>query len=314
VSDQPSGARLFVFGFGYSARAAVSRMRQLLSDVWGTTRDPEKFGAMEALDVTPLLFGPAPVPSGSAAAHPISAAVAEADHILVSIAPSESGDPVLASFRSELAACRPKSLVYLSTVGVYGDHAGAWVDETSECRPVSRRSRQRVDAEAAWRAFAAETGVPVAIIRLAGIYGPGRGPFEKIRRGTARRVIKAGQVFNRIHVDDIAATVEAAFIRRADGIFNGADDEPAPPQDVLAYAATLLGVPPPPEVEFADADLSPMARTFYGENKRVRNDKIKRELGIALRYPTYREGLQAVLRAEAYALGQSGSKASTSSE
>ena len=147
---------------------------------------------------------------------------------------------MLRHFRADLAAAKPKSIVYLSTVGVYGDHDGAWVDETSECRPVSKRSKERVVAEQGWRAFSDETGVPVAIIRLAGIYGPGRGPFEKIRRGTARRIIKPGQVFNRIHVDDIAQIVEAAFERRADGIFNGSDDEPAPPQDVLAYAAELL--------------------------------------------------------------------------
>jgi nucleoside-diphosphate-sugar epimerase len=179
-------------------------------------------------------------------------------------------------------------------VGVYGDHDGAWVDEDTPCRPVSKRSRQRVEAELAWRRFAADTGVPVAVIRLSGIYGPGRGPFEKIRRGTARRIIKPGQVFNRIHVDDIAAIVEAAFLRRADGLFNGTDDEPAPPGDVLAYAAELLGVPPPPEVPYESAELSPMARSFYGENKRVRNDKIKRELGVELRYSTFREGLRAV--------------------
>ena len=150
------------------------------------------------------------------------------------------GDPVLRHFRRSSTAAKPKSLVYLSTVGVYGDHDGAWVDETSECRPVSKRSKERVAAENAWRVFSDETGVPVAIIRLAGIYGPGRGPFEKIRRGTARRIIKPGQVFNRIHVDDIAQIVEAAFERRANGIFNGTDDEPAPPQDVLTYAAELL--------------------------------------------------------------------------
>ena len=153
-------------------------------------------------------------------------------------------------------------------------------------------------AEAAWRLFAEETGVPVAIIRLAGIYGPGRGPFEKIRHGTARRIIKPGQVFNRIHVDDIAAIVEAAFAHQADGIFNAADDEPAPPEDVLAYAAKLLGLAPPPEVAFKTAELSPMARSFSGESKRVRNDRIKRELGVRLAWPTFRQGLAATLQAE----------------
>jgi nucleoside-diphosphate-sugar epimerase len=153
-------------------------------------------------------------------------------------------------------------------------------------------------AESAWRSFARQTGTPVAIVRLAGIYGPGRGPFEKIRRGTARRIVKPGQIFNRIHVEDIAAIVAAAFDGRADGIFNGADDEPAPPEEVLTHAARLLGVPAPPEIPFEEAGLSPMARSFYGEPKRVRNEKIKRELGIRLAFPTYREGLAAILAAE----------------
>jgi nucleoside-diphosphate-sugar epimerase len=300
--------RLFVFGLGYSARAAVAHMGPRLEAVWGTTRDPGKFAEIERLGVTPLLLGEAvpglmvPLPSRATeeepAEHTLPAALASSDHILVSIAPDETGDPVLNHHRTDLAALKPRSVVYLSTVGVYGDHHGAWVDEASECRPVSRRSRQRVEAEMAWRAFSDATGVPVAILRLSGIYGPGRGPFEKIRRGTARRVIKPDQVFNRIHADDIAAIVEAAFLQRGNGIFNGTDDEPAPPQDVLAYAAELLGVPAPPEVAFEDAEFTPMARTFYGENKRVRNERIKRDLGVQLLHPTYREGLAAVLRAE----------------
>jgi nucleoside-diphosphate-sugar epimerase len=243
---------------------------------------------------------PNPSPQGGGERHTaafenVSAALAEADHVLVSIAPDASRDPVLTHFRNDLAGLKPKAVVYLSTVGVYGDHGGAWVDERSECRPVSARSRARVEAEAAWRLFAHETGVPVAIVRLAGIYGPGRGPFEKVRDGTAQRIVKPGQVFNRIHVDDVAVIVESALLRRVDGIFNGADDEPAPPQDVLGYAAELLGLPPPPEVEFETAELSAMARSFYGENKRVRNEKIKRELGVRLAYATYREGLRAIL-------------------
>jgi nucleoside-diphosphate-sugar epimerase len=299
--------RLFVFGFGYSARAIVKRMRPRLDAVWGTTRDFSKTSDMGALGVVPFLFdgdrletrpSPSPSPSPQGGGE-LAEALAQADQLLVSIAPGEAGDPVLAHFRNDLAALEPKALVYLSTVGVYGDHGGAWVDEASECRPVSKRSRQRLQAEQAWRLFSEETGVPVAIVRLAGIYGPGRGPFEKIRKGTARRIVKPGQVFNRIHVDDIAAIVEVAFARRAAGVFNGADDEPAPPQDVLAYAAELLGLRPPPDVAFEEAELSPMARSFYGENKRVRNARIKDELGVRLSYPTYREGLAATLRAEA---------------
>lgn len=291
--------RLFIFGFGYSARAVVARMRPRLEAVWGTTRDAGKLAEIEALGMTPVLFD-----SASSQVPPpftreeLAAALAQSDHVLISIAPDQAGDPVLNHYRAELAALKPKALVYLSTVGVYGDHDGAWVDEASDCRPVSKRSRQRLAAEAAWRLFAAETGVPVAIVRLAGIYGPGRGPFEKIRRGTARRIIKPGQVFNRIHADDIGRIVEAALLKRADGIFNGADDEPAPPQDVLAHAAELLGAPLPPEIAFETAELSPMARSFYCENKRVDNKAIKDELEVMLAYPTYREGLRAVLAAE----------------
>jgi nucleoside-diphosphate-sugar epimerase len=284
--------KLFCFGFGYSARAVAARLRPRLDGVWGTTREADGLDGIVVRGVRPVLFhGSQPEPA-------VSRALAKADHVLVSVPPGEAGDPVLNHHRSDLASAKLRSLVYLSTVGVYGDHGGAWVDETSECRPVSQRSQRRLATEEAWRDFSGETGVPVAIIRLAGIYGPGRGPFEKVRRGTARRIIKPGQVFNRIHVDDIAAIVEAAFDRRADGILNGVDDAPAPPEDVLAYAAELLGEPPPPEVRFEDAEMSPMARSFYGENKRVRNDGIKRELGVELRYPSYRQGLRAVLEAE----------------
>lgn len=315
-----SREKLFVFGFGYSARAVVGRMRSRLGAAWGTTRDAEKISETESAGATALHFDsgrprrplPSPPPQGGRESRlpsplwggdgggvdPIHQAVAQADLVLISIAPDENGDPVLRHFRDDLAAAKPKSLVYLSTVGVYGDHSGAWVDETSECRPVSARSKERLAAEAAWREFSDETGVSVAIIRLAGIYGPGRGPFEKIRRGTARRIIKPGQVFNRIYVDDVAQIVEAVFQRRAAGTFNGVDDEPAPPEDILAHAAELLGLPPPPEVAFEDADLTPMARSFYGESKRVRNDKIKQELGVRLLHPSYREGLAAILKAE----------------
>ena len=290
--------RLFVFGLGYSARAVIARLQPTLEAVWGTTRDPGKLAEIEQLGVKPLLFHGSTADSAPLAGKELPAALSRADHLLVSIAPDEHGDPVLNHFRQELAARQPKSIVYLSTIGVYGDHNGAWVDEASECRPVSERSRQRVNSEGQWQSFSAETGVPVAIIRLAGIYGPGRGSFQKIRRGSARRIVKPGQVFNRIHVDDIAAIVESAFIQRANGAFNGTDDEPAPPQDVLSFAADLLGVPPPPELAFEEAEMTAMARTFYGENKRVRNDRIKRELGVRLTYPTYREGLPAVLAAE----------------
>jgi len=284
--------RLFIFGCGYSARAIVERLRPRIDRVWGTTREPVKAAALGSLGVVPIPF------DGRSRSNSVSDALPAAQYALVSIPPHDEGDPVLTHHRAELAALKPRALVYLSTIGVYGDHGGAWVDEASECRPVSRRSVQRLKTEAAWRLFAEETGVPVAILRLAGIYGPGRGPFEKIRCGAARRILKPGQFFNRIHVDDIAAIAEAAFHRRADGIFNCADNEPAPPQDVIAHAAELLGVPTPPTVAFEAAKLTPMARSFYGENKRVRNDKIKQVLDVRLAYPTYREGLAAIRASE----------------
>lgn len=291
--------RLFVFGFGYSARAVVERMRAGIETTWGTTRDSRRWADLTTLGVRPLMFNSAS-PAGTLDDNEQSmkAALAASDHVLVSIPPGVTGDPVLQCFGGSLAALKPRSLIYLSTIGVYGDHGGAWVDEETPCRPVSDRSRQRVAAESAWRQFGQASGVPVAIIRLAGIYGPGRGPFEKIRRGTARRIVKPGQVFNRIHVDDIAAIVEAAFDHRASGVFNATDDEPAPPQDVLAYAAKLLDIAAPPEIAYSDADMTPMARSFYAENKRVRNERMKRDLGVRLGYPTYREGLAAVLAAE----------------
>ena len=284
--------KLLCFGLGFSARASVERLRTRLERVWGTTRQDAAPRRPAPSGVTMIAFG------GATRSRAAAEALAEADYVLVSIPPGDDGDPVLNHFRDDLAARAPSSVVYLSTVGVYGDHGGAWVDETSACRPVSKRSLLRLAAEQAWERFSAEAGVPVAIIRLAGIYGPGRGPFQKVRSGSARRIIKPGQVFNRIHVDDIAAIVAAAFDKHVGGVFNGVDDAPAPPQDVIAYAAELLGLPPPPEIAFEDADLSPMARSFYGESKRVRNDKIKRDLGVELAYPTYREGLQAVRDAE----------------
>ena len=184
---------------------------------------------------------------------------------------------------------------YLSTIGVYGDLEGGWADEDTPAVPDTERGAARIEAEAAWTAFCRERGLPLDIFRLAGIYGPGRNPLDRIRRGEARRIVKPGQVFNRIHVDDIAQTVAAAIFqeRQEPGtrLFNLADDEPAPPQDVILYAAELIGAPPPPEIPFESAALSPMARSFYAGNKRIRNDKIKRELGVALKYPTYREGL-----------------------
>ena len=213
------------------------------------------------------------------------------------MAPGESGEPVLAAFGDALAAGRRlRSVVYLSTVGVYGDRDGGWVDEQTPVAPASERSRRRLAAEQAWHQFGARHGVAVAVFRLAGIYGPGQNALVALARGKARRIIKPGQIFNRIHVGDIAQAIDAVFARCASGVFNVTDDEPAPPADPILFAAKLLGREPPPEIPFDEAapSMSPMALSFWQECRRVRNDKLKRELGVTLRYPNYREGLKAL--------------------
>ncbi len=279
---------LLSFGHGYSAKALAKLFLTQGWTVTGTTRSEDKLDAMRTSGVTPLIW-----PGGV-----VSEPLAQASHLLISTGPSEDGDPVLATLRSELAKAAPnlKWVGYLSTTGVYGDHQGGWVDENTPLTPSTRRGRLRVDAEAAWEALAAETGMPLHIFRLAGIYGPGRGPFAKVRNGTARRIIKKDQVFSRIHVDDIAQVL-AASIRhpRAGAIYNLCDDNPAPPEDVIEYAAKLLDAPVPPALEFETAEMSPMARSFYAESKRVSNRRIKEELGVALTYPDFRSGLAALL-------------------
>lgn len=253
--------------------------------IWGTTRSQDKAEALSKQGITPLIWG----------SPEVATALDQASHVLTSVAPTASGDPVLNLYGDHLAA-RARGLAwvgYLSTTGVYGDHRGGWVDETTPLTPGTRRGQWRVAAETAWQGIPA---LPLHIFRLAGIYGPGRGPFEKVRTGTARRIIKPDQVFSRIHVDDIAAILAASIARpRAGGIYNLCDDDPAPPQDVIAYAATLLGLPLPPMVDFDTAEMTPMARSFYAESKRVRNDLIKSELGVTLTYPDYHSGLAALL-------------------
>ena len=218
-----------------------------------------------------------------------------ASHLLTSVAPDGQGDPVLRDLSDEIAGQSFDWVGYLSTTGVYGDRGGDWVDETSALRPATERGRRRVAAEAAWTAL----GLPLHIFRLAGIYGPGRGPFAKVRAGTARRITKPGQVFSRIHVDDIAQVLLASIMRPDPGaIYNVCDDDPAPPEEVIAEAARLLGLPLPPEEDFATADMTPMARSFYAESKKVRNNRIKEDLGVTLRFADYRSGLRALLSHE----------------
>ncbi len=222
----------------------------------------------------------------------------QATHLLTSIAPGEAGDPVLAALADKIAGAPNLRWVgYLSTTAVYGDHQGGWVDETTPLNPATKRGYWRVAAERAWQEFAEKQSLSLHIFRLAGIYGPGRGPFAKLRAGTARRIVKPGQVFSRIHVEDIARTLAASMNAPNPGaIYNVCDDDPAPPQDVLGFAAELLGLPVPPEEDWESAQMSPMARSFYAESKRVRNDRIKRELGVKLKYPDYRTGLRAMTR------------------
>jgi len=282
---------LLSIGHGYSAAALARRLIPMGWRVLGTTRAAATAERLRGEGVEPLLW-PLQDPE---------AALAAADHLLTSVAPDADGDPALAALGPLIAARAPglRWAGYLSTVGVYGDRGGDWVDEDAPLATATARGRARIAAEAGWRALADAHGLPLHIFRLAGIYGPGRGPFRKIRAGTARRIVKPGQVFSRIHVEDIAETLLASIARPDPGaIYNVCDDEPAPPQDVIAHAATLLNLPPPPEVAYADADLSPMARSFYAESKRVSNRRLREELGVALRYPDYRAGLAAVLAAE----------------
>ena len=281
--------RLLSIGHGYSARALASRLIARGWEVRGTTRSADRAGDIAGTAVTPVIW-----PGSDLAPH-----IRWASHVLHSVAPGDDGDPVLTAHGDDLAATRLAWFGYLSTTGVYGDHGGGWVDEDTPPNPSTARGEARVRAETGWRDIARHTGLPLHIFRLAGIYGPGRGPFAKVRAGTARRIVKPGQVFSRIHVEDIA-TVCLASIDRPDpgAVYNVCDDDPAPPQEVIAHAADLLGLPRPPEIAFDAADLSPMARSFYAESKRVRNGRIKRDLHVRLAYPSYREGLAALLTRE----------------
>ncbi|MFN3171021.1 MAG: SDR family oxidoreductase [Hyphomicrobiales bacterium] len=279
--------RLVIVGYGYSSKAIHAALGEDLESLTVTCRTEEKAARLRADGLDAIVFdGTAPSPD-------LEDALSTATHLIMSAAPGEVGDPLLVH-HDIAAATKLQWVGYLSTVGVYGNHDGAWVDEDTPTNPQSKRSKMRVVAENAWLALSATTEIKVGVFRLAGIYGPGRSALDKVREGTARRIIKPGQVFNRIHVDDIGRVVAAAATQGAGGIFNVADDEPGPPQDVVAHAADVLGVDAPPDVAFDDADLSAMGRSFYGENKRVSNAKIKQAFGPML-YPTYREGLAALL-------------------
>ncbi len=285
--------RLFVFGLGYSAQVFARRLRARGWRVAGTTRSPEAATAFRAEAVEAFLFDrerPLPDPA---------AALAGTTHLLAGVPPDEAGDPALDLHGPEIAACKGLAWAgYLSTTGVYGDRGGGRVDEDSVLEPTSARAKRRVVAERAWLELHRTRGLPLHIFRLAGIYGPGRSALDQARAGSARRVDKPGQVFSRIHVDDIATVLEASIARPHPGrAYNLCDDNPAPPAEVVAQACALLGREPPPLVPFEAAGLSAMARSFYRDNKRVSNRRIKEELGVALAYPDYQAGLAAILAA-----------------
>lgn len=281
---------LLCVGYGYSARVLAERLAAQGWRIAATARSEDKADALRQRGVDAHIWP----------ADALFTALPRRTHLLLSASPEETGDPVLAHHRAALLAQRERIdwIGYLSTTSVYGDHQGGAVDETTPMAPSSNRGQRRVQAEQDWLALV-EDGLPVHTFRLAGIYGAGRGPFEKLRNGKSQRIIKDGQVFGRIHVEDIATVLHASITRpNPGGVYNVTDDLTCPPQDVIAHAADLLGIACPPAVPFEDANLSPMARSFYSESKRVLNTRIKDELGVTLAYPTYREGLAAILAEE----------------
>jgi nucleoside-diphosphate-sugar epimerase len=285
---------VLILGAGFSGSAIAKAFLPLAQSVTGTTRSQDKLEGLRALGVDALVY------DGASISPELAAAMKRTTHLIQSIAPGREGDPMMRPETPSLAELMPNLqwAAYLSTVGVYGDHGGAWVTEETSLEPVSARSVERVAAEKAWLAFGRDSNIPVAVLRLSGIYGPGRNAFCNLEAGTARRLIKPNQVFNRIRVEDIAGAALFLAEKSIGGIFNVTDDEPAPPQDVVAEAARLMGVSPPPEIPFETAELSPMARSFYGENKRVSNARL-RDLGFVFRFPDYRISL-----AELWAGGQ----------
>jgi nucleoside-diphosphate-sugar epimerase len=278
--------RMIIFGCGYSGQAIAQAATAAGASVVGTARSGDRVQTLEAQGIHARIF------DGTGLSNALLADLKYATHLVQSIPPGSTGDPLLALLKGRIRDICPKLewIGYLSTVGVYGDSDGGWVDEETPCQPKPGRSQERVDAEDAWVAEGARNGVPVAVLRLAGIYGPGRNAFVNLNRGTARRIIKKNQVFNRIRVEDIGLASTFMAERCTGGIFNITDDEPAPPQDVIEEAARLMGVEPPPEQDFETADMTPMARSFYSANKRVSNKKIS-ALGFRFQFPNYRTSL-----------------------
>jgi nucleoside-diphosphate-sugar epimerase len=284
--------RLFCFGLGYTA---LTLARRFVAEGWsvsGTSRTTDKIAALRETGIIPYRFD---------RDHPLPReAFGDATHLLLSVPPDAAGDPALVIHGSDILAIKGLSWVgYLSTTGVYGDRGGGWVDETAALLPTGERGRRRVAAEKNWLDLWRDHGVPVHIFRLAGIYGQGRSAFDALRAGTAKRIDKPGQVFSRIHVEDLAAVLIASIGQPQPGaVYNVCDDDPSSPEAVVAHAAMLLGMTPPPLVQIEDAGLSAMGRSFYDDNKRVSNALIKTTLGVRLRYPDFRAGLAAILANE----------------
>ena len=289
------GKRLFCFGYGFCASALGALLGPAGWSLAGTCRTPGGCRALRDAGVDAVPF------SREAPLADAARCLAGATHILLSIPPDGEGDPALDCHGADIAALPGVEWIgYLSTTGVYGDTGGAWVDESATPAPTGVRGRRRLKAENAWLAFGEQHGLAVHVFRLAGIYGPGRNALATVRRGEAKRIEKPGQVFSRIHVADIAQVLAASIAQpKAGAIYNVCDDEPAPGADVVAHACALLGVVPPPLTPLDEADLTPMARSFYADNRRVSNARIKTELGVALRFPDYRAGLAGLLAEEA---------------
>ena len=276
--------RFLIFGAGYSAQAFAQHYQ---SDIYGTTRNKDRFATLEKVGIKPLLF------PNDEKNSTLKEKLYDTTHLVISIAPDADGDIILKSQGLLDSMPHLQWIGYLSTIGVYGDHQGKWIDETATCNPSLKRNFMRLQAEAAWKQLAEHYTIPIAILRLGGIYGPHRNVFVKLQNGKAQRIVKPDQVFNRIHVDDIAGVIHTFANSKQDGLFNIVDNEPAPPQDVIAYAANLMGIEAPPEIPFEKADMSEMARTFYGDNKRILNQKLL-ETGYILKQPDYRTALKSM--------------------
>ena len=288
--------RLFCFGLGYAARVLAAALMGEGWTVAGTCRDEATRADLAADGIDAFLF------DRDRPLDDAGTALGGATHLLSSVPPDAEGDPVLARHAGAIAAMEGLAWAgYLSSTGVYGDTGGAPVDETAAVNPTSERGRRRAEAEEGWLDLRRAAGVPVHVFRLSGIYGPGRSALDTVRAGQARRIDKPGHLFARIHVDDIAAVLRASMARPGPGaVYNVCDDEPAPAADVVAFACELLGVDAPPLVPFHQAagEMSPMALSFWRDNRRVDNSRIKGELGVRLKFPDYRAGLRAVLAAE----------------